>query len=74
MSSRSISDSQSSAHVEHSPVVPHSSQSVAPHMSHDKSWSSGISFPQKEVDASKMGRENPWWTVRDLNSPVETTA
>ena len=46
MSSKSISDSQSSAHVEHSPVVPHSSQSGAPHMSQDKSWSSGISFPQ----------------------------
>ena len=46
VSSRSISDSQSSAHMEHSPVVPHSSQSDAPHMSQDKSWSSGISFLQ----------------------------
>jgi len=32
VSSRSISDSQSSAHVEHSPVVPHSSHRGAPHI------------------------------------------
>ena len=48
MSSKSISDSQSSAHVEHSPVVPHSSQSGAPHMSQYTMWSSRISFPRFE--------------------------
>ena len=46
VSSRSISDSQSSAHVEHSPVVPHSSQRGAPHTSQCTTWSSGICFPQ----------------------------
>ena len=46
MSSRSISDSQTSAHAEHSPVVPHSSQRGAPHMSQYSTWSSEICFPQ----------------------------
>jgi len=46
MSSRSISDSQSSAQVEHNPVVAHSSQRGAPHMSQCVTWSSEICFPQ----------------------------
>ena len=46
MSSSSISDSQSSAHLEHSPVVPHSSQRGAPHMSQCVTWSSEVCFSQ----------------------------
>ena len=46
VSSRSTSDSQSSAHVEHSPVVPHSSHRGAPHMSQYVMGSSEICFPQ----------------------------
>jgi hypothetical protein len=44
--SRSISDSHGSAHVEHGPVVPHSSQRGAPHMSQYTMCPSGICFPQ----------------------------
>ena len=46
MSFGSISDSQSPAHVEHGPVVPHSSHRRASHMSQHTMSPSAISFPQ----------------------------
>jgi hypothetical protein len=46
ISSRSISDSQSSAQVEHSWLVARSSQRGAPQVSQCVTWSSEICFPQ----------------------------
>jgi len=57
MSSRSISASQSSAHVGHSPSITQSSHKAAPHISQYTIWSSGIPLPQYEH-----------LTVRDLGN------